>query len=73
MGMIVKLCIIMGLMGVAAVVLNRLFPANKDNDAPRTLNDLMHEVDIEDDTAEDAEAEEATEDDAGDSAELTEE
>ena len=61
MGMIVKLCIIMGLMGVAAVVLNRLFPANKDNDAPRTLNDLMHEVDIEED-AEEAEAEETVDD-----------
>ena len=62
MGMIVKLCIIMGLMGVAAVVLNRLFPASKDNDAPRTLNDLMHEVDIEEDDTEDAEAEKAAED-----------
>lgn len=59
MGMIVKLCIIMGLMGVAAVVLNRLFPANKNNDAPRTLNDLMREVDIEEDEAEEAETEEA--------------
>ena len=62
MGMIVKLCIIMGLMGVAAVVLNRLFPASKDNDAPRTLNDLMHEVDIEEDDTEDAEAGKAAED-----------
>ena len=61
MGMIVKLCIIMGLMGVAAVVLNRLFPADKNNDAPRTLNDLMHEVDIEEE-AEEAEAEKAAED-----------
>ena len=65
MGMIVKLCIIMGLMGVAAVVLNRLFPASKDNDAPRTLNDLMHEVDIEED-AEEAETEEAGAEDAED-------
>lgn len=69
MGMIVKLCIIMGLMGVAAVVLNRLFPADKNNDAPRTLNDLMREVDIEDDTAEDVETEEAAEAAADDPAE----
>ena len=69
MGMIVKLCIIMGLMAVAAVVLNRLFPANKNNDAPRTLNDLMREVDIEDDTAEDVETEEAAEAAADDPAE----
>ena len=61
MGMIVKLCIIMGLMGVAAVVLNRLFPADKGSDAPRTLNDLMQEVDIEDDEAGETEAEEVGE------------
>ena len=61
MGMIVKLCIIMGLMGVAAVVLNRLFPADKGSDAPRTLNDLMQEVDIEDDEAGEPEAEETGE------------
>ncbi|MBR5430206.1 MAG: hypothetical protein IK116_06730 [Firmicutes bacterium] len=45
--MIVKLCIIMGLMGVVAVALNRLFPADKGRDEPRTLNDLMHEMEEE--------------------------
>lgn len=44
--MLVKLCVILGLMGIVATVLNRLFPANKDSDAPRSLNDLMREVDI---------------------------
>ena len=62
MGMIVKLCIIMGLMGVAAVVLNRLFPADKGSDAPRTLNDLIHEMD-EEEPADAGEPEEAGETD----------
>ena len=47
MMMMVKLCVILGLMGVVAVVLTRLFPADKEADAPRTLNDLMREVDLD--------------------------
>ena len=34
-------------MGVVAVVLTRLFPADESKDAPRTLNDLMREVDLD--------------------------
>ena len=45
--MMVKLCVILGLMGVVAVVLTRLFPADENKDAPRTLNDLMREVDLD--------------------------
>ncbi len=47
MMMMVKLCVILGLMGVVAVVLTRLFPADESKDAPRTLNDLMREVDLD--------------------------
>lgn len=47
MMMMVKLCVILGLMGVVAVVLTRLFPADENKDAPRTLNDLMREVDLD--------------------------
>jgi hypothetical protein len=47
MMMLVKLCVILGLMGVVAVVLTRLFPADENKDAPRTLNDLMREVDLD--------------------------
>lgn len=45
MMMIVKLCIVLGLMGVVAVALNRLFPARPGQDEPRSLNDLIHEMD----------------------------
>ena len=47
MMMMVKLCVILGLMGVVAVVLTRLFPADENKDVPRTLNDLMREVDLD--------------------------
>lgn len=49
MMMFVKLCVILGLMALAALALDRLFPAQKGAAGPRSLNDLMREVDIEDD------------------------
>lgn len=67
MMMMVKLCVILGLMGVVAVVLTRLFPADENKDAPRTLNDLMREVDLDEEpdavqfAADEAEAETAEE------------
>ena len=75
MMMMVKLCVILGLMGVVAVVLTRLFPADESKDAPRTLNDLMREVDLDEapDAVEVAEeeagAEAAEEEDAAEAAE----
>ena len=61
MMMMVKLCVILGLMGVVAVVLTRLFPADESKDAPRTLNDLMREVDLD----EEPDAVEFAQDEAG--------
>ena len=79
MMMMVKLCVILGLMGVVAVVLTRLFPADENKDAPRTLNDLMREVDLEeepdavrfaeDDTEAEADEAEAEAEDAAETAE----
>lgn len=65
MMMMVKLCVILGLMGVVAVVLTRLFPADESKDAPRTLNDLMREVDLD----EEPDAVEFAQDEAGEAAE----
>lgn len=66
--MFVKLCVILGLMGLVAAALNRLFPAAKGSDEPRSLNDLMREVDIsaearpeEPEESEDPEGSEASE------------
>ena len=81
MMMMVKLCVILGLMGVVAVVLTRLFPADKEADAPRTLNDLMREVDLDEEPdavefAEDeaeAGADESEAEDAADEAQTAEE
>ena len=78
MMMMVKLCVILGLMGVVAVVLTRLFPADESKDAPRTLNDLMREVDLDEEPdavqfAEEAgEAETEVEAEAEDAAETAE-
>lgn len=79
MMMMVKLCVILGLMGVVAVVLTRLFPADESKDAPRTLNDLMREVDLDEEpdavqfAAEEAgEAETEAEAEAEDAAETAE-
>ena len=79
MMMMVKLCVILGLMCVVAVVLTRLFPADENKDAPRTLNDLMREVDLEeepdavrfaeDDTEAEADEAEAEAEDAAETAE----
>ena len=75
MMMMVKLCVILGLMGVVAVVLTRLFPADENKDAPRTLNDLMREVDLDEEpdavefAEEEAGAEAAEEEDAAETAE----
>ena len=68
MMMMVKLCVILGLMGVVAVVLTRLFPADESKDAPRTLNDLMREVDLDEepDAVEFAEHETEAAEDAAD-------
>ena len=49
--MLLKLCAIMGMMALVAVVLNRLFPADKEKSEPRSLNDLMHELDQEDEAS----------------------
>lgn len=75
MMMMVKLCVILGLMGVVAVVLTRLFPADESKDAPRTLNDLMREVDLDEEpdavrfAEEEAGAEAAEEEDVAEAAE----
>ena len=69
----VKLCVILGLMGVVAVVLTRLFPADESKDAPRTLNDLMREVDLDEEPdAVQFAAEEAGEETAEEKAETAE-
>ena len=78
MMMLVKLCVILGLMGVVAVVLTRLFPADENKDAPRTLNDLMREVDLDEEpdavefAEEEAEAGEADAEEAVEEAETAE-
>lgn len=74
MMMMVKLCVILGLMGVVAVVLTRLFPADENKDAPRTLNDLMREVDLDEepDAVEFAEKETEAAEDAAEEAEAAE-
>ncbi len=75
MMMMVKLCVILVLMGVVAVVLTRLFPADESKDAPRTLNDLMREVDLDEEpdavefAEEEAGAEAAEAEDAAETAE----
>ena len=78
MMMLVKLCVILGLMGVVAVVLTRLFPADENKDAPRTLNDLMREVGLDEEpdavefAEEEAEAGEADAEEAVEEAETAE-
>ena len=75
MMMMVKLCVILGLMGVVAGVLTRLFPADESKDAPRTLNDLMREVDLDEEpdavrfAEEEAGAEAAEEEDVAEAGE----